>query len=158
MTATRSSARRAKPKVYGDTAVHTIIVDWDGTAVPAQWPDRPTAFMPGFEKAMRTFHKAGFRLTIQTARISPYDPWTGDRRDPSYSAAEIQYIRGMLDAAGLTFIDIWTREGKPGGSVYIDDKAERYGGHTKSWDAMTVRVMARLGKEDAVFPAMAGEE
>ncbi len=146
-----------KQQVEGDTAIHTIIVDWDGTAVPAQWPERPTTFMPGFVKAMRRFHKEGMRITILTARISPWDPWTGARRDPSHSAMEVQYIRSMLDREGLTFIDIWTREGKPGGSVYIDDKAERYGGNVNSWDAMTNRVLLRLGKEDAVFPAMAGE-
>jgi len=151
-------ASTRKRKQEGDTAVHTIIVDWDGTAVPAKWPERPDTFMPGFVKAMRAFHKKGFRITIMTARISPWDPWTGKRRDSSHSAAETQYIRDMLDREGLTFIDIWTREGKPGGSVYIDDKAERYGGHVRSWDAMVTRVLARLNKEDAVFPGMSGEE
>jgi hypothetical protein len=147
-----------KQKVYGDTPVHTINVDWDGCAVPAQWPDRPTEFMPGFVKAMRRFHKEGFRIQIHTARISPWDPWTGRRRDPSHSAAEVNYIRSMLDDAGLTFVGIWTREGKPGGSVYIDDKAERYGGTVRSWDRVSDKVLIRLGKEDAVFPAMVGEE
>ena len=146
-----------RKRVEGDTPVHTIIVDWDGTAVPAQWPERATEFMPGFVKAMRRFHKEGLRLTIFSARLSPWDPWTGQRRDPSHKAAEIQYVRSMLDREGLTFIDIWDREGKPGGSVYIDDKAERYGGTSKSWDIMTHKVLLRLGKEDAIFPAMAGE-
>jgi len=142
-----------KPRVYGDTPVHTIVVDWDGTAVPAQWPERPTEFMPGFVEAMRAFHKAGFRITIFSARLSPYDPWSGLKRPKAVQAAETQYIRNMLDAQGLTYITIWTLEGKPGGSVYIDDKAERYGGRSTSWRAMQHRVLLRLGKEDAVFPA-----
>lgn len=148
---------RSKPRVYGDTPQHQINVDWDGCAVPAKWPERPTSFNPGFVKAMRRFHKEGFRLMIHTARISPWDPWTGARRQAAMIAAEVQYIRSMLDAEGLTFIDIWTREGKPGGSVYIDDKAERYGGTVRSWDAVCNKVLLRLGKEDAVFPVMAGE-
>ena len=146
-----------KQKVYGDTPQHQINVDWDGCAVPAMWPERPTEFNPGFVKAMRRFHKAGFRLMIHTARISPWDPWTGRRRDPAHIATEVLYIRSMLDDAGLSYIDIWTREGKPGGSVYIDDKAERYGQTRRSWDAMCNKVLLRLGKEDAVFPVMAGE-
>lgn len=145
-------------RTEGDTPVHTIVVDWDGTAVPSVWPDHATEFMPGFVKAMRRFHKEGFRLMILSARLSPWDPWTGRRRHPSHSATERAIMRDMLDRAGLSYIDIWTKEGKPGGSVYIDDKAERYGGHTKSWDAMITRVLARLGKEDAIFPAHDGEE
>jgi len=110
--------------------------------------------MPGFVKNMRRLNKAGIRLVIASARISPYDPWTGQRRDPAIVATEIAYIRHMLDEAGLTFIDIWTREGKPGGSVYVDDKAERYGGRPGSWDKVTDRILIRLGKEEAIFPAM----
>lgn len=147
-----------KPQVYGDTPRHTIVVDWDGTAVPAQWPDRPTTFMPGFVKAMRKFHREGCALLICSARISPYDPWTGRRRPRSHAQAEVQWMRHMLDSEGLTFIDIWTKEGKPGGSVYIDDKAERYGGRANSWDRVTEKVLLRLGKEEAVFPAHIGEE
>jgi len=147
-----------KPLVWGDTPVHTVVVDWDGTAVPPQWPERPTTFMPGFVKAMRKMHRAGFSLVIFSARISPWDPWTGMRRPKGHSKAEVQWIRGMLDREGLTFIQIWTKEGKPGGSVYIDDKAERYGGRVNSWDRVTEKVLLRLGKEDAVFPAQLGEE
>ena len=142
-----------KPKAWGDTPVHTAVVDWDGTAVPSMWPGRPTEFMPGFVRNMKRLNKAGIRIVIQTARISPYDPWTSERRDPAVVAEEIAYIRDTLDRAGLGFIDIWTKDGKPGGSVYIDDKAERYGGRPGSWDKVTDKVLLRLGKEEAVFPA-----
>jgi hypothetical protein len=71
---------------------------------------------------------------------------------------EVQWMRDMLDREGLTFVGIWTKEGKPGGSVYIDDKAERYGGRANSWDRVTEKVLLRLGKEDAVFPAQLEEE
>ena len=143
----------SKPRVWGDTPVHTINVDWDGTAVPAMWPERPTEFMPGFEEAMRRLHAAGFKLQVWTARISPYDPWTSLRRDPAVVAGEIQYIRGLLDQHGLTFIDIWTKEGKPGGSAYVDDKAERYTGRAGSWAKMADKLIARLGSETPHFPA-----
>lgn len=145
------------PRVEGDTPTHTVIVDWDGTAVPAMWPERPTEFMPGFIDAMHRLNRAGVKLTIFSARLSPYDPWTSMRRDPGIVAGEVQYIRNMLDAHGLTFIDVWTKEGKPGGSVYVDDKAERYNGCVKCWDKVTTKILTRLGKEDAIFPAFRQE-
>lgn len=133
--------------------VHTVVVDWDGTAVPQMWPERAMEFMPGFVEAMRTLHAQGFRLIIASARLSPLDPWTGKERDPAYQFAEVQYMRNLLDEHGLTFIDIWTKPGKPGGSVYVDDKAERYGGRPGSWRAVTEKILMRLGKEEPIFPA-----
>lgn len=147
----------SQPRVMGDTPVHTAIIDWDGTAVPAVWPERPRDFMPGFVENMRRLHNAGVKLIIFSARLSPWDPYTSMRRPEAHVAAEVQYIRDMLDRAGLTFIDIWTKEGKPGGSVYVDDKAERYPGTKKGWDKVTDRILLRLGKEEAVFPAFRQE-
>jgi len=142
-----------KPTTYGDTPIHTAIIDWDGTAVPAVWPEQPQEFMPGFVENMRRLHRAGIKLTIFSARLSPYDPWTSQRRDPAVIASEVLYVRNMLDRHGLTFIDIWTKEGKPGGSVYVDDKAERYNGCKKCWDTVTTKILTRLGKEEPTFPA-----
>jgi len=142
-----------RPRVVGDTPVHTIAVDWDGTAVPPMWPERPTEFMPGFVEAMHRLHEQGWRIIIWTARISPYDPWTSQRRPDSIVQDEIDYIRGMLDYHGLDFVDIWTKEGKPGASVYIDDKAERYNGNAGSWRRLTNKILLRLGAERAIFPA-----
>ena len=138
-------------KVEGDTPRHVAIVDWDGCAVPAMWPERPTEFMPGFVRNMRRLHAAGWGLTIFSARLSPYDPWTSLRRPPEHVAAEYQYVRNLLDTHGLTFVDIWRKEGKPGGTVYIDDKAERYNGRPGSWDKVTQKIMARAG--EPYFPA-----
>lgn len=140
-------------RVEGDTPVHTAIIDWDGTAVPAMWPERPTEFMPGFVDAMRRLHRAGWKLTIFSARLSPWDPWTSMRRPPEHTAAEYQYVRDMLDRHGLTFVDIWTKEGKPGGDVYVDDKAERYGGTAKSWQRVTEKILLRHDGKRPVFPA-----
>jgi hypothetical protein len=139
------------PRVWGDTPVHTAIIDWDGTAVPAMWPDRPTEFHPGFVRNMQRLHEAGWKITISSARISPWDPFTSQRRPAHIVADEVNYIRQMLDAAGLTYVDIWTKEGKPGGSVYVDDKAERYNPSTRAWDRVTERILLRAGQ--AEFPA-----
>ena len=139
------------------SAVHTAIVDWDGTAVPACWPDQPKAFMPGFVANMHRLHRAGIHIKIASARLTPFDPWTGAPADPAHIEHERRYMRDLLDSHGLTFIDIWTQPGKPSGSVYIDDKAERYGGCKKCWNKVTDKVLMRLGKEDAMFPAFQQE-
>lgn len=135
------------------TPVHTAIIDWDGTAVPQMWPEHATEFNPGFVDAMRRLHEAGVKLIVASARLSPLSPWTGEDREPAYILGEIAYIRDMLDAHGLTYMDIWTKPGKPGGSVYVDDKAERYHGRPGSWNALTDKILLRLGAEEPIFPA-----
>lgn len=140
-------------RVEGDTPRHTAIIDWDGTAVPAMWPERPDEFMPGFVRNMKRLHAAGWRVTIFSARLSPFDPWTSRRRPPEVVAEEVQYVRDMLDRHGLTFVDIWMLEGKPGGDVYVDDKAERYTGSARSWDRVTDKILLRAGSDAPIFPA-----
>ena len=133
---------------------HRIVVDWDGTAVPNAWPEQQTEFMPGFVEAMRRFHKAGCIITIDSCRLNPHSPYDVFTRTPYYesmAAGNRQYMRAMLDNAGLTFVILHQGEGKPSGAVYIDDKAERYSGRTKAWEAMADKVLLRLGKEDAAF-------
>lgn len=132
-------------------AAHTAIVDWDGTAVPNVWPEHATEFMPGFVDAMFRLHRAGWNITIFSARLSPFDPWTSRRRPESVVAEETQRVRHMLDDAGLTFVGIWTLPGKPGGDVYIDDKAERYSGTPGAWRRVVDKVLLRAG--EPVFPA-----
>lgn len=98
-------------------------------------------------------HAAGLHLIVFSARLSPWDPWTSLRRDPAFVQDEVNYVRHMLDSHGLTFVDIWVKEGKPGGEVYVDDKAERYTGRPGSWKALTEKILLRLGKEIPTFPA-----
>ncbi len=141
----------AAPRVAGDTPVHTAVIDWDGTAVPAVWPERPTTFMPGFVVQMFRLHRAGWHLVIFSARLNPFDPWTSRRKEPALVEAEYQYVRSMLDDVGLTFVRVWRLPGKPGGDVYIDDKAERYGGRPGSWRRVTDKILIRSG--EPYFPA-----
>lgn len=145
-------ATSTSPRVVGDTPRHTINVDFDGTLVPAMWPERPTELLPGAADAMRRFHEAGFAIRVWTARINPMDPWTGETRPDDVVQEEIDYIRATLDRAGLTFVEIYTKPGKPGGSVYIDDKAERYNPGPRSWARMADKVILRLTGEEPVFP------
>ena len=102
-------------RVEGDTPRHTAIIacasrPWSADLSYAMWPDRPTEFMPGFVKNMKRLHAAGWKVTIFSARLSPFDPWTSRRRPPEVVAEEVQYVRDMLDRHGLTFVDIWPKK------------------------------------------------
>lgn len=124
-----------------------VVVDWDGTAVPQAWPEKPQEFMPGFVRNMKRLHAAGERIVVFSARYNPYDYYTGSELPPAIPATEIAYIRDLLDRKGLTYIDIWTKPGKPSGSVYVDDKGERYNGCNKCWDRVTDKILIRAGKD-----------
>jgi len=134
------------------TPRHTIVLDWDGTLVEAKWPEMGD-WMPGAIAACLTLHQAGHKLVVSSARLSPYDPWTSQKRPAHFVEAEYQRVRAMLDTAGLTFVDIWRLHGKPGGDAYVDDKAERYYGRPGSWRALTEKLLVRFGSEQPRFPA-----
>lgn len=134
------------------TAQHTVILDWDGTLVPAVWPEQPTEFMPGAVEAVFRLHRAGLRLMVHSARTNPYDPWTSMARPAHLVEMEFRYIRDTLDAKGLTFVDIWRLPGKPSGSAYVDDKAYRYTGRPGSWQAVTEKLLVTLTDDTAIFP------
>lgn len=130
---------------------HTLAIDWDGTCVEQAWPDMGD-WMPGAVSALERLSEYAY-LTIWTARIAPLDPW-GQERDPAEVAKEIQTIRDRLDSVGLPQIDIHTHPWKPGATVYVDDKAERYHGRPGSWKALTAKLLARVLDEESLFPAL----
>ena len=140
-------------KEASDTPRHTIVLDWDGTLVPAEWPGQPTEFMPGAIEACFAMHREGYALLVESARLNPYDPWTSLERPAAAVEAEAQYMRATLDSKGLTFVGIWRLHGKASGSVRVDDKAIRYTGRPGSWRAVTEKVFALLGAEEPPFPA-----
>ena len=141
-----------------EKAQHTVVIDWDGTAVPAAWPEQPQEFMPGFVEAVNRLHDAGLQTLIMSARLSPLEPGSLTERDPALVWGELNYIRRMLDDAGLQQTNIWTGPGKPTGFVYVDDRAERYHGRPGSWRAMTEKILVRAAQEDPLFPAITREQ
>lgn len=141
-----------------ESAQHTVVIDWDGTAVPAAWPERPDEFLPGFVEAVNKLQDAGLHTLIFSARLSPYEPGSLTERDPALVWEEVQYIRDMLDNAGLRSTNIWTGQGKPTGFVYVDDRAERYNGRPGSWRAMTQKILIRAAQENPRFAAVTREQ
>jgi hypothetical protein len=137
--------------VAGDKKL-TVVLDLDGTLVENKWPDLGD-WMPGAIEAVKRLHYAGLKLVVFSARLSPYDPFTFEEREPMEVHSEIQRVRDLLDSADLYFVDIWTVPGKPGGFVYVDDRAERYHGRPGSWDKLAEKILVRAGREDAEFPA-----
>lgn len=136
---------------YNPHARHTVVLDWDGTLVPSAWPEKPTVLLPGAIEALHALHKAGFHLTVNSARLTPFDPHTHLPRDPGLVAAEYQYVRSTLDRAGLTFVDIWQLPGKPPGSAYVDDRAYHYNGRKGAWKAMAEKLIIGLGQEPPMY-------
>lgn len=125
-----------------------VVVDWDGTAVPAAWPEKPSTFMPGFVDAMHELHADNFTIVIDSARLNPHDAFTYNRTARSEAQAEAnrQYIRSMLDSAGLTFVKVHDGIGKCPGFVYVDDRAERYSGRPSAWKHMVKKIRLRAGR------------
>lgn len=123
-----------------------VCVDLDGTLLTDSWP-KLGDWMPGAIQAMMAFHEAGCRIIVHTSRLNPFDMVTGHPKPAWAVATEIQHINFMLEIAGLTFVELWTKTGKPGADVYIDNKGERYNGKKKSWEKMVERVLMRFDKE-----------
>lgn len=137
--------------VMGRKHNHTICLDWDGTCVEAKWPDMGD-WLPGAIRNIKRFQKQGWKVIIFSARLNPYDPYTSQERPKAEVYKETMQVREKLDSAGLRTVEIWNLPGKPGASVYIDDKAERYHGRPGSWDALGDKVILRLGGELPVLP------
>lgn len=128
---------------------HIVVIDWDGTLVENKWPSMGD-WMPGAIEAVKRFHAAGMKVIVFSARLSPY--WFDGSERPTAEVEEaIAQVRAKLDEAGLHYVHIWTRPGKPPLSVFIDDKAERYHGTSNSWRRLTEKVLVRLGQEEALY-------
>lgn len=135
---------------------HTVAVDLDGTLVENTWPTIGS-WKPGAIQAMRDLNAAGIHIVLHTSRIAPVNPW-GEERQPHEVYEEIARVRARLDEAGLTFIHIHTGAGKPGATVYVDDKAERYTGRPGSWRKLVPKLLARCKLPTSEFPPLLGEE
>jgi len=107
-------------------------------------------WLPGATDAVRAFHRAGFKVLVFSIRLSPF--WfDGSLREPADVEKSVAEVRQKLDEAGLAFVGIWTKAGKPPYSVLIDDKAERYHGTAGAWRRLTEKVMLRLGVEEPLY-------
>lgn len=105
----------------------TFIVDWDGTCTEhLTWPAQGE-WLPGAIDALRELTKHG-EVLIFSCRTNPYEPvWLGGgRRDPSVVFADICSMRQMLDDAGLEDVELYLKEGKPAGAIYIDDRGFKF--------------------------------
>ena len=120
----------------------SIVVDFDGTLVESAWPDIGD-WMPGAIEAMFNLHLLGFHIILNSVRLLPIHYQTGTELSPAFVMIETQKVRAKLEEAGLGFIEIWNRAGKPPAAVYIDDRAERYYGTAKAWDRLVEKIAYR---------------
>ena len=126
-----------------------IAVDWDGTCVPNAWPDQPAEWLPGAVDALHALTQFA-RVTIHTSRIAPAEYLTELPRPPEKVAQEVAYIRGMLDEAGLTMVDIHQKPWKPSAIAYVDDKGVHYTGRPNAWRHLVPKLAAMCGVKEEV--------
>jgi hypothetical protein len=126
----------------------TVCVDWDGTCVEFAWPERTRQWKPGAIAALHEMSKVA-RVVIMSSRLAPFEPCETIRRTHEQIDAEVAYIRGMLDEAGLGEVIVWDMRNtpwKPGAVAYIDDKGWYYDGKPDSWARLTVAMLVQLGE------------
>jgi hypothetical protein len=114
--------------------------------VENRWPELGS-FMPGAIEAANTLHAAGLSLVLQSCRLSPVNPFTGELNDQSITDREIEKVRNLLNRAGLDFINVWTGPGKAGGWRYVDDRGIWYPGTTRGWQKVTQKLLLAAGKD-----------
>lgn len=123
-----------------------ILVDWDGTCVEHVWPGEGD-WLPGAVKALGKLASSR-DVMIYSARVGGvhFDDWSKPLPRKAI-AKEVNYIRRMLDEAGLYGVGIFEgypngAQGKPGALAYIDDRAVPFNG---SWVAALGKVKRLLG-------------
>lgn len=127
-------------------------MDFDGTLVKPAWPEIGEWY-PGAAWAMQELKNAGHYVFLYTARLAPEWP-DGSARTPASVFADEQRVRACLDAAGLTWMDIWMGNGKPNWDLLIDDKAMWFPGRDRSWKVILPKIMIRVadgGAFDAIM-------
>lgn len=130
---------------------HILAIDWDGTLVENAWPGMGD-WIPGAVDALKEFHRRGIKVMVFSVRLSPY--WLdGTLRPKEDVQRSIQEVRDKLDEAGLYYIGIWQKHGKPPFSRTIDDKAIAFPStpSKKTWRRITEKVLVSLGAEDPLY-------
>jgi len=131
----------------------TVVVDWDGTCVPSEWPGRPMKWLPGAPEAIRAFLDAGLDVRIHSTRLHKYE---GDYTTLNQSREDdYRYIRRMLDHAGLYDVDVIFDDSKPGAIAYVDDKAIRFTGD--NWPEIQAQILTpKHDEERKLFEGVGG--
>ena len=129
-----------------------IAVDFDGTLVKRAWPG-VGAWFDGAVDAMNALREAGHTVFLYSARTAPEWP-DGSPRSPASVYAAIAEVRQCLDAAGLTWMDIWEGSGKPNWDILIDDKAMWFPGRDRSWSRLVPQILLRIADEDSFDAVM----
>lgn len=121
----------------------TLSVDWDGTLVEHMWPGEGD-WLPGAVDALHELVTM-YRVVIFSCRVAAYEFGRENvLRPPAVTQREINYIRRMLDEAGLPQVEIWTRPFKLPAVAYVDDRAVHFKGR---WERLMPKLRAMAGAE-----------
>lgn len=113
-----------------------IVVDLDGTLVQLAWPDLGW-WLAGAREALQSWLDQGYEVVVFSTRLSDMEVDEITPRAYSDHQFEIDRLRQLLDDEGLVDVKLWLEPYKPGGLVYIDDKAVRFEGN---WEDTYARV------------------
>lgn len=105
-----------------------VCVDWDDTLVPGVWPDWSDRWLPGAVESLYDLALIA-EVSIFSARINN-------------SYENVVKMRHILDSQGLQHVNINNSHGKPGASLFIDDRALHFAG---DWESTLVEAKRRLG-------------
>jgi len=124
---------------------NAVAIDWDGVCVQEVWP-RKGGWLDGAREGLRSLADQ-YDVYIWTTRIvgRKYDDWHSVV-DEADVADQIDYIRGMLDTAGLEDVHIFVSYpdhgvGKISAKAYVDDRAIRFEG---DWTTMVAAVQGQV--------------
>lgn len=125
-----------------------IVVDWDGTCVPEEWPEQPPMWYEAAQ-ALHAFLDAGLEVVILSTRLAPKQVDEKTDVPADEWVREYGYIRRELNNSGLMKVRIWLEPWKPGARAYVDDKGIRFDGDWNSVVAQIVGMRTRQREETA---------
>lgn len=108
---------------------YDLALDYDDCLVGHKKYGEPKKWLPGAQEALRALLKSGRTIVIHSCRAN----WAEGCHEIHEKLFESGFGR-FMEAGDL---EVWMGEGKPSASVYLDDKAVRFGG---SWDGLVPKL------------------
>lgn len=114
----------------------TVAIDLDGVILDFDWDEWIESGMAYFGKpkadskvALRKLKRMGYKIIIHTCRTRP------DMHGLKMPTLR-KYVREILKSNNIPYDEIWSKQGKPLASYYIDDCAIEF----KNWEQVLKKI------------------